>query len=73
MSAAAPIVGIDLGTTFSAVAIVRELHLREVLCPPPLRPRYLDDPQVARKLAKLRQGLTVLQLIERNNECASDS
>ncbi len=54
-------------------AIMRELHLREVLCPPPLRPRYLDDPQVAGKLAKVRQGLTVLQLIERKNECASDS
>ena len=45
------------------LAIVRELLLRGVLQPPPLRPRYLDDPRAAKRLERLRQGCGVLDLI----------
>jgi uncharacterized protein (TIGR02421 family) len=46
------------------VPIVRELSLRGVLRPLPLRPRYLDDPRAAERLARLRQGLGVLDLVD---------
>jgi len=46
------------------IPIVRELRLRHVLRPPPLRPRYLDAPGVSGKLDQLRRGRTVLQLLE---------
>lgn len=45
------------------IPIVRELLLRGVLRPAPLRPRYLDDPQAAERLQRLRQGLTALDLL----------
>jgi uncharacterized protein (TIGR02421 family) len=53
------------------IAIMRELHLRKVLSSPPLQPRYLDNPQVMGKLVRLRQGVTVPQLIEGSDECES--
>ncbi|MDY0164978.1 MAG: flavohemoglobin expression-modulating QEGLA motif protein [Thermoguttaceae bacterium] len=43
--------------------LVRELQHREVLRPAPLRPRYLDRPAVKQRLARLRQGLTVADLL----------
>lgn len=46
------------------VPIVRELLLREVLHAPPLTPHYMSEPSVAKKLAALKKGLTVLQLVE---------
>lgn len=46
------------------VPLIRELMLREVLRTPPLRPRYMELPGVAEKLKRLRQGLTVLDLIQ---------
>ncbi len=46
------------------VPIIKELSFRQVLVPPPLRPRYLDHPQAQLRLAQLRQGLTVAQLVE---------
>lgn len=45
--------------------LVRELQHREVLRPAPLRPRYLDRPEVKQRLARLRYGLTVADLLER--------
>jgi uncharacterized protein (TIGR02421 family) len=45
------------------IPIVRELLLRGVLRPPPLRPRYLDCPQAAERLLRLRQGMTVVDLL----------
>lgn len=46
------------------IPLVRELQLRQVLRPPPLRARFLDDPQVSDKLARLRSGVSVQQLIQ---------
>jgi hypothetical protein len=39
------------------------LQWREVLRPAPLEPRYMTFPQTAEKLEKLRNGLTVIDLI----------
>ena len=46
------------------VPFIQELRLRKVLDAPPLRPRYLDDPQTLQRLERLRQGVSVLQLVE---------
>jgi uncharacterized protein (TIGR02421 family) len=46
------------------IPIVRELLLRGVLRPPPLRPRYLDDPQAANRLQRLRQTANALDLLD---------
>lgn len=43
--------------------LVHELQLRQVLRPPPLRPRYLDYPQVSARLLRLRQGISVQELL----------
>jgi len=45
------------------IPFIRELQLRQVLLAPPLRPRYLSDPLVLRRLEKLRNGMTVFDLI----------
>lgn len=45
------------------VPIIRELLWREVLRPPPLRPRYLDDTHFTEKLQRLRAGATLYDLI----------
>lgn len=47
------------------VPIVRELLWRQVLKSPPLRPRYLDDPRFPEKLRRLRDGLTVIDLVKK--------
>lgn len=44
--------------------LISELRHRQVLLPPPLRPRYLDDPPVAGRLKRLARGLSVLELLE---------
>lgn len=46
------------------LALVEELQWRQVLQPPRLRPRFLDRPETAPRLARLRQGLSVTQLLE---------
>ena len=46
------------------IPIVRELLLRGVLRPPPLRPRYLDDPRAVERLATLQRGCTVMDLLD---------
>lgn len=45
--------------------IIQELQSRQVLRPIPLTPRYLSDPRITQYLARLRQGLSVINLIER--------
>lgn len=49
------------------IPIVRELQLRKVLHPMPLRPRYMEHPTTAARLAQARNGLSVNQLIERKS------
>jgi uncharacterized protein (TIGR02421 family) len=43
---------------------VEELRWRQVLSPGPLLPRYLDHPDAAPRLERLRGGLSVLELVE---------
>jgi hypothetical protein len=47
------------------VPIIKELQWRKVLTPAPLRPRYLDDPRAVERLAALRRGVSVLDLVKR--------
>ena len=51
--------------TADDIPLIRELQWRQVLCPAPLRPRYMENSQTAEKLAYLRQGVSVLDLIKR--------
>jgi uncharacterized protein (TIGR02421 family) len=46
------------------VPIIEELQWRKVLVPPPLRPRYLDDPGAVKRLGDLRMGASVLDLVK---------
>ena len=46
------------------VPVVEELRWRQVLRPPVLRPRWIDHPQTASRLAAARQGLSVIDLVE---------
>jgi uncharacterized protein (TIGR02421 family) len=45
--------------------LIQELQWRETLRPTPLFPRYLDTPQARQRLERLRAGLCVLDLVER--------
>jgi uncharacterized protein (TIGR02421 family) len=45
--------------------LIFELSLREIIKPPALRPRYLDEPDVQKKLERLRGGMKVLELLRR--------
>ena len=47
------------------VPIVSELRWRQVLREPPLLPRWLNSPAAAERLAHLRGGMTVMNLIRR--------
>ena len=44
------------------IPLIRELQHREVLKAPPLRPRYLDMPNVERRLNDLRNGTALIEL-----------
>ena len=46
------------------IPIIEELQWRKVLVPPPLRPRYLEDAGAAERLASIRNGVTVLDLVK---------
>jgi uncharacterized protein (TIGR02421 family) len=54
--------------TTNDMPLIRELRWREVLRPAPLKPRYLELPQAAEKLARLRNGASVLDLIKRSKK-----
>lgn len=45
------------------VPLVQELQAREIIAPPPLRPRYLDAPLFQKQMAQIRAGLTLFQLL----------
>ncbi|MGD8486565.1 MAG: flavohemoglobin expression-modulating QEGLA motif protein [Chloroflexota bacterium] len=49
------------------VPIIEELQWRRILRPPPLRPRWLDDPVAQQRLLAARQGITVLDLAKRGH------
>lgn len=46
------------------VPLINELRLREVLRPPPLRPRFLEYPGFSHKMAYVRSGVHVLDLMK---------
>jgi uncharacterized protein (TIGR02421 family) len=54
--------------TAEHISLIQELQWRQVLHPAPLQPRYMDQPQTATRLAHLRDGATVLDLIERRRK-----
>ncbi|SDM08332.1 conserved hypothetical protein [Catalinimonas alkaloidigena] len=43
---------------------VQELLYRKVLQRVPLRPRYLDDPQAQERLARVKKGVTIFNLLD---------
>ncbi len=45
--------------------IIKELQFREVLKAPVIRPHYLDTPETARRMQKVRDGISVLELVEK--------
>jgi hypothetical protein len=53
---------------FEHVSMMEELRWRGVLNPPRLMPHYLTGPSVEAKLARLRDGLTVPDLLEGENQ-----
>ena len=46
------------------IPLVEELRLRQILLPPPLRPHYLEYPSYAEKIARVRRGMSVLNLLK---------
>lgn len=46
------------------IGLVRELLHRKVIQPPALRPRYLQMPSVLQRLEKLKDGMSVLDLVK---------
>jgi len=50
------------------VPLMRELAHRQVLQPPPLRPRYMDSPKALDRLVRLSQGLSIRELVERQRK-----
>jgi len=46
------------------VPLINELRLREVLRPPPLRPRFLEYPGFSQRLSYVRSGVHVLDLMK---------
>lgn len=62
--------GDDLETLFIGkfglphLSLIKELQWRKVLTTPPLRPHYLDSPEIQKKLERLRGGVSVLDLVE---------
>jgi uncharacterized protein (TIGR02421 family) len=47
------------------VPVIEELRWRRVLLEPPLRPRFLDAPGAAERLKRARNGLSLLDLVEK--------
>ncbi len=46
------------------IPLIQELQHRQVIQPPPLKPRYLNDPKALQRLREVRNGRTVYDLIE---------
>ena len=46
------------------IPLIQELQWRKVLIPTPLRPRYMESSDITVKLERLREGMSLLDLIE---------
>jgi uncharacterized protein (TIGR02421 family) len=44
--------------------VIEELQRREVLVPPPLRPRFLDHPDTHYRIERVRAGLALAELVD---------
>jgi uncharacterized protein (TIGR02421 family) len=54
-----------IGKVASAhLPLIAELRARGIIKPPALRPRYLDEPMALERIERLRDGLSVLELLE---------
>jgi hypothetical protein len=45
--------------------LIFELRQRQVIKPPILRPRYLEQPESQRKLERLRVGMKLMDLLQK--------
>jgi len=45
--------------------LIFELRQRQVVKPPLLKPRYLEQPEAQKKLEQLRGGMKLLELLQR--------
>jgi uncharacterized protein (TIGR02421 family) len=50
--------------SYDYLPLIEELQWRQVLIPPRLKPRFLDAPETATRLAHLRDGITVIDLMK---------
>lgn len=50
------------------IPIIQELQWRKVLKPAPLRPRYIENPNIEEKFNALRKGLSVLDFIKKEKK-----
>jgi uncharacterized protein (TIGR02421 family) len=46
------------------IPLIRELQHRHILRPAPLTPRYLEHPEVHERISRVRQGLSVIDLVQ---------
>ena len=46
------------------IPLIEELRLRQILRSPPLRPHFLNHPTYAEKIAQIRRGMSVLDLMK---------
>jgi uncharacterized protein (TIGR02421 family) len=49
------------------IPVIEELRHREVLHDPPLLPRFLDDPEARDRLAAVRDGISLTQMVSPEN------
>lgn len=54
--------------TADDIPLIRELQWRQVLRSAPLKPRYVENVAATEKLVRLRNGVTVLDLIKRSKK-----
>lgn len=54
--------------SFAHIALVEELRWRRLLHAPPLTPRYFNLPEAVDRLARLRNGITVLDMISEETQ-----
>ena len=50
------------------IPIIRELQWRGVLTEPPLKPRYLNNPEALARLDRVREGMSVPDLVGRSKK-----
>ena len=49
--------------SYEHIPIIHELKQRKILLEPPLKPRYMDQPEVIERLAALQKGVPMKDII----------